>query len=76
MLHSEIPYLQHECGALWDGFYLSPIGHEVDLRKKESVIANENSKKQIIKLGGIVAFQLHLEKNSAILCPISSKAMM
>ncbi|MFR7819923.1 glycosyltransferase family 2 protein [Candidatus Pseudoruminococcus sp.] len=41
MLHSEIPYLQHECGALWDGFYLSPIGHEVDLRKKESIIEND-----------------------------------
>ncbi len=45
MLHSEIPYLQHECGALWDGFYLSPIGHEVDLRKKENVIANEKLQK-------------------------------
>lgn len=41
MLHSEIPYLQHECGALWGGFYLSPIGHNVDLRKKEAVISND-----------------------------------
>lgn len=41
MLNSEIPYLQHECGALWDGFYLSPIGHNVDLREKTSISANE-----------------------------------
>lgn len=41
MLNSEIPYLQHECGALWDGFYLSPIGHKVDLREKANITANE-----------------------------------
>lgn len=41
MLHSEIPYLQHECGALWDGFYLSPVGHNVDLRENTNIIAND-----------------------------------
>lgn len=41
MLHSEIPYLQHECGALWDGFRISPLGNEFDLREKSSVIEND-----------------------------------
>lgn len=41
MIHSEIPYLQHESGALWDGFHISPLGNEFDLRKKESIFAND-----------------------------------
>ncbi len=41
MLLSDKQYLQHECGALWDGFYLSPLGHEMDMREKANIFANE-----------------------------------
>lgn len=41
MLLSEEQYMQHECGALWDGFVPTPLGHNVDMRKKENVIAND-----------------------------------
>lgn len=41
MLPSEEQYIQYECGALWDGFYLTPLGHEKDMREKANVFANE-----------------------------------
>lgn len=41
MLISEEQYIQHECGAQWDGFFVSPLGHNLDMRKKTNVILND-----------------------------------
>lgn len=41
MITSETPYLQHECGALWDGFHIAPLGNKFDLREKDCIFAND-----------------------------------
>lgn len=50
LLRMDIPWMQYECGALWNRGKIIACRHHLDLRKKESLI--ENTKAEHLDYGG------------------------
>jgi GT2 family glycosyltransferase len=45
MLRLDLPFLQHECGAFWQGFYVIPGKHDMDMRQWDFLLENELEEK-------------------------------
>ncbi|SFH06930.1 Glycosyltransferase, GT2 family [Desulfotomaculum arcticum] len=42
MMREDLPYIQHEAGALWKGMHVKSIKTELDLRLREKLVFNEH----------------------------------